>query len=470
MWATHHADRLAGPIVLQECCDDFQPVWLGTTILEGYQQTSTRMPPTDSPADAGPSRRTVLRAAGATLVAGATSLAGCMSTLPPLGRRVRFGRVDAPPRDQAVYARWLPPASALEGSHDDLPAPIQQTMVTTPGRLGVDDVGLNFTLGASIMRSQLDYLGMGFDRYDWAMSPPGGLVLAGDIDRTQVHETLTGTVYEPQGTHLDFDLYRRADRPAVAAVSGTHVVFDAGDGAGSNVRTLIDTGRGRADRYVDVDEAAGRLVSRVGASPFTWFGAPTFTIEQNETTMDPRATAFSYDFADGNAFFSYDLLFSPDAIPDRPTIRTALETNDDAVRSAGVDVSIDDPFVRVEMRFDPADLRAANADPLVTPQITWTSAYDPATERLTLTHHAGDPVNASSLTLTADAQLPDDRLSPRRGQIGPGETLSIDLSGVNGTRVQVVLDDPDGDSAVTIYTYDRTTDASAGGEDDAGGT
>lgn len=60
-----------------------------------------------------PTRRTLLKHAGLLGVA-STSLSGCTESLPPLGRRVRYGRVNTPDvNPNPTYREWLPAASAL---------------------------------------------------------------------------------------------------------------------------------------------------------------------------------------------------------------------------------------------------------------------------------------------------------------------------------------------------------------------
>ena len=68
------------------------------------------MPP-DPHCDSPVSRRDLLRTAGTALAAGASATAGCMATLPPLGQRIRFGRVDTPAKGDGVYRDWIPPRS-----------------------------------------------------------------------------------------------------------------------------------------------------------------------------------------------------------------------------------------------------------------------------------------------------------------------------------------------------------------------
>jgi hypothetical protein len=62
----------------------------------------------------GQTRRGVLRRTAAGIGIGALSAsAGCLATLPPLGQRVSYGRVDAPAGDEATYATWVPEPDAL---------------------------------------------------------------------------------------------------------------------------------------------------------------------------------------------------------------------------------------------------------------------------------------------------------------------------------------------------------------------
>lgn len=388
-----------------------------------------------------------------------------MSTLPPLGQRVRFGRVDAPARSEAVYTDWVPEPSALQSPHDDVD-PLSDLMFTTPGTLGEETLGASLTLGRDVLVSYIDYLGMGIDSYDWVFRPGKGAVLKGDIDTTAIDQTLTETIYERAGSHRDFDLYERTDRETVAAVSDSHVVFDEGEYAEENVRALVDTGRGLATRYADTDDTAAELFEAVGSSPFTWFG--TWALNEGSDTLsaDPIGSALSYTFDEDAAYYSYDVLFPADDVPSRAAIKDVMEQRDRPLQSAAVDIQMERHHVRVEMRLDGSTFRDRASDS-ITPHVTWSTEYGSAGETLRLTHLAGDSIDADTLVVHTGDSRAESQFSDSDATVGPGDSLTVNVSGLaDSDDVRVVVHGDDGTSSATILHHsldDRPnqTDSSA---------
>lgn len=423
------------------------------------------------------SRRALLRATAGALGAGTAALAGCMSTLPPLGRRVRYGRVDTPQRQEPVYGDWLPAPGELEHASDDHVDPLSTAMYTTPGNLGRTTIGTDLSLGASLLRSRLDYLGVGFENFEWALGLGPGIVLAGDVPVDTVDETLTGSVYEPAGEHLDFELYRRRDRDRVVAVSGTHLVCGFGDLAVETVRTVAEVGRGRRDRAVDADDDAALFVDAVGASPFTWYEPDVLGLDSPDgqdagPIAEPVASAHSYLFTGRAMFFLSDALFQPGEVPPRAAVRDVLESQSRALQSGGVDITRTDRLLTVEMRIDAVDVNT-DASQLVVPQVTWSADSDPATGILTVTHHAGDPVDVGSLRVQFDDGPASDRLEPTTETIEPGDEFTVDASGRETDRVRIYTSTADDRRQSILFTTrlddssdDSATDATDSPEDD----
>lgn len=63
-------------------------------------------------------RRGVFKAVGVALATGVTtSTTGCLSSLPPLGQKQTYDRVDVPPPDESTYQSWLPAPATLDNGH-----------------------------------------------------------------------------------------------------------------------------------------------------------------------------------------------------------------------------------------------------------------------------------------------------------------------------------------------------------------
>lgn len=386
-----------------------------------------------------------------------------MSTLPPLGRRVRFGRVDVPPREDPVYAQWLPEPGRLQDADGETVDPLTEAIYTTPGDLGADELGVRFSLISTVMLSRLDYFGVGFDNYDWALGLGSGTVLAGDVPLAEARETLTGTVYERSGSLLDFDLYRRPDVGHVVALSGTHVVFGRGEQARSTVETLVETGRGRTPRAVDTDDRAGRFVRTVGSSPWTWYGAKLFGFGGQEAALQTRpvASAHSLSFDETAAYLVANSLFPAGRVPSKSRMKDVLETRSRVLESSGADVTITDRLVTVELRVDESTLENDDVG-LDLPQVTWSSRLDASATALGITHHAGEPVDASRLSTKFDPNSGNDRLEPATGTINPGDTITVDVSGRQTDRFTLVYTVPDGDTSAVVYETSLPAEDSRG--------
>lgn len=402
-----------------------------------------------------PDRRRVLQAAGATLAVGSLGLAGCTATLPPLGQRVRFGRVDAPERDGPVYRDWIPRPGALQ-SGDDTVDPIEQSIFVTPGDTNYAEIAIGDTIGESLMRRTVDYFGPGFDSYDWALTPGEGVVLAGRIDRDVVRETVTDTVYETAESYRGFDHYRRTDEARHLAVSDSHLVFDAGEHAWENVKQLVDTGTGRAQRYTDVDETASQFVDTVGSSQFTWFGAGSVIPESlaDEVGTEADATAMSFFYDDSAAYYVYESIYPDDSVPSKPVVKDWVEEFTRAVEAVGVEVTVDGRLVTAEMRYPAEEIVDDRDQPFALPQVTWSSEYDPGANQLRVTHHAGDSVDVDRVGVRLYDGSGSADLSPQSGTIGPGDDLTVDLSASNASRVQLYLESRDGDRTSALYSTD----------------
>lgn len=405
-------------------------------------------------------RRSVLRTAGATLAAGSVGLAGCTSTLPPLGQRVRFGRVDAPSRDPPVYGDWIPRREALQAEIGSV-EPLQESMFVRPGDTGPEALGIGETIPEGVLRIWVDYFGVGFDSYDWVLTPGEGVVLAGRIDRDVVREMVTETVYEAVDTYRGFDHYRRTDEPAHLVVSDSHAVFDSGEHAWTNVRGIVDAGTGRATRYVDADATASEFVATVGSSIYTWYGVGNLfqnsPDEQDDGDPTPTGSAISFQIDDSAVYYVYESIYPAGQVPRKSVVEDWVEENMRAVEALGVEVSIDGRIATAVMRYPHATITEDDPTAFESPQVTWSSEYDPASETLSVTHHAGDGVDASLLGADVVDGSGTPELSPQAGQIGPGDTVTVDLPAAEATRVQLVLESRDGDRSAAVYSTDVPT-------------
>lgn len=400
-------------------------------------------------------RRTVLKGVGTAVAVGSVGVAGCTATLPPLGQRVRFGRVEAPPRNPPVYRDWIPQPGVLQAG-DDTVDPLGESVFVTPGDTNYAEIAIGDTIGETLMRHTVDYFGPGFDSYDWAFTPGEGVVLAGRIDRDVVRETVTDTLYEAAESYRGFDHYRRTDETHHLAVSDSHLVFDTGEHAWENVTQLVDAGTGRAQRYTDANETASRFVDAVGSSQFTWYGAGSVIPESlaDEVETEPDATAMSFFYDDGAAYYVYESIYPAGSVPSKPVVEDWVEEFTRAVEAVGVEVTVDGRLVTAAMRYPAEEVTDDQDQPFVLPQVTWSSEYDPDENQLRVTHHAGDSVAVDRVGVDLSDGSGSADLSPQSGTIGPGDDLTVDLSASKASRVRLYLESRDGDTTSVLYSTD----------------
>ena len=183
------------------------------------------------------SRRRVLRSAGAALTAAAAGSAGCLSSLPPLGSQIEFGRVDVPDAPFSPDYRKYTPSPTVFGHDFYHGAPV----AIVPSAFADDRVARRNSIGRSIVMSATEYYGRPFEDYEMAVNLGAASVLTGPIQRSNVAAFLADIAEET--------------RAAVAAQAA-----ETTDGGGSaNAITGLERALGA------VVEAARRATERADA-------------------------------------------------------------------------------------------------------------------------------------------------------------------------------------------------------------
>ena len=367
-------------------------------------------------------RRYLRRTGGALFAAGLATTGGCTESLPPLGSRVRYGRVDAPRSDAAPeYRRWLPAASALPV--DDLdPGYVNYV---TPGRLGREALGVANREPHFFQKPYLDHFGVGYESYDSVLGLHGTTratyVLEGEIDPDVVSKTLTDGGYAAAGSRAGYDLFSRADGPRTAAVRPDAIVWAHHDRSTALVEAVIDAERGAVDRHHETDEAFARATAEIGAAPWTLIGGLGV-----DPTGDALVRSMSYAFDENAIYYVFRSRYPEGEAVSEQSIREALERNSRAVDGRAVDVRIEDRTATVEVRLSRDALRTGYADATV-PQITWGIAR--GDDSLTICHEAGETTPAETITLYVRGEggqsATETQFSDGYERIRPGDSVTI---------------------------------------------
>jgi len=361
-----------------------------------------------SPVSSNHTRRGILKRGTAALGSAFVAMSsGCLETLPPLGRRVRFGRVDAPEPGEPDYRRWIPASSELPEGHGKGGS----MMYTTPGEVGDEMVGVPVRFPGNFIVSDIDYFGQEYESYDVAFRFGYSTVLLGDIDTESVADTLADTRYESVGSYEGYDLFERNDLTRTVGVSESALVFSKGDDSEDAVRAVLDASEGRVLRRHEEDEAFGVLTELVGSTPFSIFGASGGLVPGNPTrrsTTVPaepsyRATSFRYD-GDGVYHTRY-FVYPEGELPPEVDVRDAAEEHASALDLKSVEVEIDERTVKVEMHEPHTKFARRQRTEERIPLVTWGIEYDAEAGEVTLTHEGGESIDAEALRVTYDQPL-----------------------------------------------------------------
>lgn len=374
----------------------------------------------------GRTRRGVLRRTAAGIGIGALGAsAGCLATLPPLGQRVSYGRVDAPAGDEATYATWVPDADALDD--DTRLTESMDVMYATPAALQGTVLGRKGTFPATYLKSRVDYFGHGYDASDAALGYGPVVALAGEVDRDLAGRTATDSGYARTTTYEGYDVYEREDVPRAAFVGDDVVAWaqaTTGSTARADVRAVLDARDGRIGRRYERDEAFATTVDETGAHPHTWvYETGSGAIEGTFPAATHVGLGTTTD-GDG-VYFVLTFRFDDGDVPSLGDAREALESNDRALSSDATDVSVGDAVVRAEIHMPVGEFeQQVEAGVSEWPQVTWGASRDENAVRVR--HEAGDPVGADWLTTSLSPSAESPPTLFESGTVGPGDVATVD--------------------------------------------
>jgi hypothetical protein len=417
------------------------------------------MPPSDA-LDHG--RRRFLKTGGATLTVGlTTALAGCQSGIPPLSGQLNFGRIDAPQPTADGYTRWVPAAAASPTSDDaDEDDGVDHVWHAQPARLTESPFGAA-SLPVGITTGRLDHFGVGYRTYERAVTALSSSVTiaVGGFDRTTVADAVAGTGYEERGGYRGWATYGRDDLPRSVAVDDSVLVYaqsgtDEPDTARRRVETTIDAGEGRVPRQTEAEPAFATLVERAASRPGNWLGVSPFggVAGSDGPELDSLATSsISWDFDDEAVYFVYDLVFPEGTQAPERAIKDSLRGQRRAVESSLIDIETDGRFARVELR-RPARTVDSSGRGDGHPQITWGVEYDRTSQQVTVRHEAGETADAARLSIGNVA--PEATPFAKFDRFEPGDSVTVQVEDSGGLPLRVVYTSPDGDSSMTLFSYD----------------
>lgn len=397
-----------------------------------------------------PTRRTLLKQAGLVAIASA-SLSGCTESLPPLGSRVQYGRVNTPDVNaDPTYRQWLPAASALPTDDLDL----GYVNYVQPGNLGQQEAGAVNKDAHFFQKPYLDEFGLDYGDYDAVIglhhTTKSTYVLEGDISTETVTHTLLDSGYSAAGSYQDYDFFDYADSPRLAAVSPTAIVWSHHEQSTAIVEAVIDANRGAVPRHHETDDVFAQATNAIGAGSWTMIGG---------LGIDPTGAALirsmTYMPADDGIYYVHKQLYPENDVVSEQTLRDALEENTRARDSRSVDIQIDGQIATIAMHQPHKSLQTDYADVTV-PVITWGIENDG--KALTIRHEAGDTTPAESITVSvqsgSEMSRVESQFSDNFDRIQPGDTLTIDAPDTDADRIVGTFSPADAARSASFVLYE----------------
>lgn len=424
---------------------------------------------------ARPSRRRLLRAGGVALAAGISSLGAGCTALPPLGREVRYGSVDIPDPAAPAYRDWLPAPSAFPDGTSESDG--YNAFVHAPPPADAP-AWAQASVSRALLVAGTDYVGFHVDDADVAVTSDSWAALVGDVDPAAVRDTLARTPYEPAGTYAGADVYVRSDRDRVVGVGTEAVVFgiaeaeteaeteneaDVETNSRRAMQTILDAGRGSVPRYHEADDDVAALTDSAGTRRWAWLWPRAVNQSTPETIRnDTVGWATAFDHRGGSAYFVETWVFPVGYDPTAGAVRRALKSTSlasrpNATKDGVVDVTVEGRVATVAIYLAPDVARAELADgKRPVPYVTWDSTVDPAADRLTVHHSAGDPVRTDWLTFDGpELTIPAAAAGDVGDRVEPGDSLSVSTADLeSGETLRLVFSNPDGPGSTVLFSHD----------------
>lgn len=307
-------------------------------------------------------RRQFLGAIGAS---GLVASAGCLTTLPAFGQRVRFGEVSEPAFGPPQYQTWIPALRDDVVDQVDDVASVTSVEYVEPGNMGAELLGAPY--GGDRVKRMMEYVGIEFEAFDWVVTAQGDTVASASVDRDAVEATLARTGYERDGTYQGYDLYRRTDTRRVLGIAEDRVLFNGYiEEPYRYLKRVIDAGAGRTARRYETDDDFAQMTAAVAARPVTLITGGRFEIDGTEAVLQAETLS-----TDGSSVYPGRLfLFPVGHDVSRGDIEQHIEQFPEALDATRVSVSVDGRIVSGIAEMTPETFLQLE-DVYERPLITW---------------------------------------------------------------------------------------------------
>lgn len=348
------------------------------------------MSPEQDRSSAGKTRRQLLSMGGVALATSLSALSsGCLSSLPPLGGTLKYGRIEAPSVGEPTYRRWLPAPTSVDPTVEEYACSAIQPASPRPHAPEL------FNAWRGWSKSSLDYFGIGFQNYDQQISSPFGDVIEATFERKAVTQTAVDSGYERTGKHRGYTVLDRSDSQRRVAIGDDAIVWASEqEHDRPNIEALIDTAAGKQQRYHETSTKFNRLTTAAG-------GPACVNINTHSRTPGdrPAMLADAIRFDADTAYRVVHYLYKEHFVdPSESKIKAAHKENNNRFtgKIKQIDVQLDGKLATLQGKF-PSD-SADGIDPkFQLPQVTWSLTHNDDAATVTVRHKAGESVPANRL-------------------------------------------------------------------------
>jgi len=368
------------------------------------------------------------------LAVSSTSIAGC-TTLPSFGQGVRFGSVDQPETGSPHYRDWI----LTQDRGDQFDRVRTSLEYLEPDNRGADLLGTPY--GGQGVKPGMDDIGVALSAFEWAVESRGSVVAKGSVNTDTVKAALEETGYQQYDNYEGYRIYERDDLQRVIAHGDNYVLFSGYiDEPLQFVGPRIDAESGRQTRLHEAESQFERMTDSVGAPPWTRIRPGTFTVDGSTAVLEARSVGFGGSII----YTTRSFLFEDGASVSEQSIRDRISEYPEALEADRAEVTVDGNIATVVAKMPPDTFRDMDSIGLYDqPIITWGLAWEPGDSTALLTHEAGDSVDADLFTVylqdvsagandgtdgPREPEPADAQFSDSYGRIGPGNSLSVDVS------------------------------------------
>ena len=396
-------------------------------------------------------RRDLLRSGGYLAAVAAVGASGC------LGRFGTDGGADEP-----ALERWLPSEAAfgVDGESYFLSRLDVATVVENHDRFDRERYERFVdAYGDDSLRPPVDTV----ETVTTAIVPGAQatlLAVEGSFSREAAVDGVTGAGNERTGDHAGYEMYA-GDRGAFGVREGTLVGVPSTRGdADELARTVIDAGRGEAERLVAADDDAARLVEALGSG----FAAVGLLGPRNvDQAYDSgslvgmgRAVRLTADAAELDLVFLYDDAegVDPDAVRSAATDDPSMagQLRDVSASSSGRVARVTGHLDADQLTLERNSVGVArdgngDGDPPTPPEASFEFDHDPDAGTVTVTHGGGEAFTTENTgaLLYGNRAAGEDALREWPLPVAAGDSVTVD--GVaSGDGVVVIWESPGGDT------------------------